>query len=89
MPNIGRLHIDTAQLAKFLNFPPDHNIVSVGWDPQKGAFLVVGGPTIPASDGINIPEIAMNSQFFAGFQQVPTAPGPAEQHVSPSPPFMV
>jgi len=89
MPNIGRLPIDAALLARLLNFPPDHNIVSMGWDPQRGGFLVVGGPSIQASDGINIPELAMSNQFLTGFRQTPTAPGPAENQVQPPSPFMV
>ena len=89
MPNIGKLPIDAALLARLLNFPPEHNIVSMGWDQQRGGFLVVGGPSIPASDGINVPTLSMDNKFFAGFQAVPQAPGPAEQQVQPSPPFMV
>lgn len=89
MPNVGRLHIDASLLARLLNFPPDHNIVSMGWDPQQGGFLVIGGPTIPGSDGINIPTVTLNANFFGSFQAMPTAPGPAEQQVAPAPPFMV
>ena len=68
MPNLGKLSIDVALLARQLNFPPEHSIVGMGYDQQDGGYLIIGGPTMPASDGQSIPSVALETSFFgSGF----------------------
>jgi hypothetical protein len=75
MANLGKLYIDAALLGRLLNFPPEHGIVSMGYDEQNGGYLIVCGPTLPASDGQGIATIALETNFFGGgFSAGPTAP---------------
>lgn len=66
MPQLGKLYIDVQLLSRQLNFPPEHSIVGMGYDQQNGGYLVVGGPTLPHSDGIDLPNIAIHTTFFGG-----------------------
>lgn len=77
MPNLGKLYIDVDLLARQMNFPPEHAIVGLGYDPQNGGFLIVGGPTLPVSDGRDIAPITLETSFFGGAFSVP--PGYAPQ----------
>jgi hypothetical protein len=76
MPNLGKLYIDVNLLAQQMNFPPEHSIVGMGYDQQNGGFLIVGGPTLPVSDGQEIPNIALETSFFGGAFSVPPGMGP-------------
>ncbi len=75
MPNVGKLYIDAQLLGRLLNFPPDHNIVSMGYDPVNGGFLIIGGPSLPGGDGQNIPTVTLETSFFGGAFSVPGMPG--------------
>lgn len=84
MPNVGKLYIDVNLLARQLNFPPDHGIVGMGYDPQNGGYLIVGGPSLPPSQGPDVPMVTLETSFFGSGFGVPGAP-PA----GPTPPFQV
>ncbi len=81
MANLGKLYIDAELLGRLLNFPPEHGIVSMGYDQQNGGYLIVGGPTLPASNGQEIPTIALETNFFGAGFTVPSGEG------QPQPPF--
>jgi hypothetical protein len=66
MANLGKLYIDAELLSRLLNFPPQHGIVSMGYDPQNGGYLIVSGPTLPIADGQGIPTISLETSFFGG-----------------------
>jgi hypothetical protein len=76
MPQLGKLYIDVALLARQMNFPPEHGIVGMGYDQQNGGFLIVGGPTLPHSDGQDIPSVSLDASFFGGAFSVPPGTGP-------------
>ena len=71
MPNLGKLYIDVELLARQMNFPPDHNIVGMGYDPQNGGYVIIGGPTMPMSDGHDIAVVSLETSFFGGTFTVP------------------
>jgi len=87
MPQLGKLYIDVDLLARQLNFPPEHGIVGLGYDQQNGGFLIVGGPTMPMSDGRDIPNISLETNFFGSGFAVPQTPSADDQQVSPRAPF--
>ena len=65
MAQVGKLYIDVDLLARQLNFPPEHGIVGMGFDPLRGGFLIVTGPSLPAAyDERDIVEIALQTTFF-------------------------
>ena len=76
MPNLGKLYIDVNLLGQSLNFPPEHMIVGMGYDPQYGGYLIVGGPTLPMSDGHEIASISLQTNFFGANFSVPPGMGP-------------
>lgn len=89
MAQLGRLYIDVNLLSRQLNFPPEHGIVDMGFDPQNGGYLIVAGPTLPQSDSSGaVPTIALETTFFGTGFAIPGQPSPAEQQVNPHDPFM-
>lgn len=88
MPQLGKLFLDVSLLARQLNFPPDHAIVGMGYDQQKGGYLIVGGPSLPISDGYTEPqEIMLETTFFGNGFAVPQAAASDHQQIRPKPPF--
>jgi len=89
MAQVGKLFIDVNLLARQLNFPPEHGIVGMGYDPQRGGFLIVAGPSLTnAHDEQTIPEIALETSFFgAGFVDPGQPAAPLDQQVQARDPF--
>lgn len=71
MPNIGKLYIDVSLLSSMLNFPPDHSIVSLGFEEQNGGYLIVAGPTLPSTNGMDAPVVTLETSFFGGSFSLP------------------
>lgn len=74
MPQLGKLYIDVSLLARQLNFPPDHNIVGMGYDQQNGGYLLIGGPTMPMCNSVQeVSPVTLETQFFGSSFRIPSA----------------